>query len=96
MLKQMRNSPFKSKTFDGGEGGQTFNSMFDQNLADKMSTGAGSKLVDSIVDKIEAGTGAKKAQATKAYAAPSAKPIHRRIKPLHMSPTLRAKIGGLG
>jgi Rod binding domain-containing protein len=96
MLKQMRNSPFKDKTFDGGEGGQTFNSMFDQNLADKMSTGAGSKLVDSIVDKIEAGKNANKTQATKAYAAPAAKPIHSRIKPLKMSPALRAKIGGLG
>jgi Rod binding domain-containing protein len=96
MLKQMRNSPFKNKMFDGGEGGQTFNGMFDQQLADKMSTGAGKKLVDSIVNKIEAGKAVNKTQAGKAYAAPSAKPLRSRIKPPQMSPTLRAKIGGLG
>jgi Rod binding domain-containing protein len=110
MLKQMRNSPFKSKMFDGGEGGQAFQQMFDQQLADKMASGSGRKLVDSIVNKIEAG---------KAYAAPAARPIaatgemrpiargplrdragridkhHAQIKPVPMSATLRAKIGGL-
>ena len=39
MLKQMRNSPFKSKLFDGGRGGEAFASMFDQHLADRMSRG---------------------------------------------------------
>jgi Rod binding domain-containing protein len=111
MLKQMRNSPFKSKMFDGGEGGQPFQQMFDQQLADKMASGSGRKLVDSIVNKIEAGK--------KAYAAPAAKPLatsgalrpisqashkdglgrssphHAKIKLLPMSATLRAKIGGL-
>jgi Rod binding domain-containing protein len=111
MLKQMRNSPFKSKMFDGGEGGQAFQQMFDQQLADKMASGSGRKLVDSIVNKIEKGK--------KAYAAPAARPIaaakeirpiahgplrdragridshHARIKPVPMSATLRAKIGGL-
>jgi Rod binding domain-containing protein len=116
MLKQMRNSPFKSKMFEGGEGGQAFTQMFDQQLADKMATGSGRKLVDSIVNKIEAG---------KAYAKVAAKPVsevprrpgstgetsgssehlrdrlgrvdthHARIKPVQMSPTLKAKIGGL-
>ncbi len=53
MLKQMRNSPFKSKMFEGGQGGEAFQQMFDSKLAEKMSTGSGKKLVDSIVDRIE-------------------------------------------
>ncbi len=87
MLKQMRNSPFKSKIFDGGEGGQAFTEMFDQQLADKMSKGAGKKLVDSIVNKIEAG---------RAYGAHAKKPAahHMRIKAPTISPTLRAKMIG--
>jgi len=100
MLKQMRKSPFKSKIFDGGEGGQAFTEMFDQQLADKMSKGAGRKLVDSIVNKIEAG---------RAYGAASKNPKnpdlrrtsepasavkHRVLKPAP-SPTLRARIGAL-
>jgi Rod binding domain-containing protein len=60
MLKQMRNSPFKSKLFDGGRGGEAFNEMLDQHLADHMSRGAGSKLVNSIVRKIEAASAYKK------------------------------------
>jgi Rod binding domain-containing protein len=92
MLKQMRNSPFKSKIFDGGEGGQAFTEMFDQQLADKMSKGAGKKLVDSIVNKIEAGK-AYGHHASKTGAHHTAH--HMRIKPQPMSPTLRAKIGAL-
>jgi Rod binding domain-containing protein len=53
LLKQMRNSPFKSEMFDGGRGGEAFNSMFDQQLADRMSRSAGGKLVNAIVAKIE-------------------------------------------
>ena len=53
LLQQMRNSPFKSSLFDGGRGGQAFSSMYDQELAQRMSRHAGGKLVDSIVRKIE-------------------------------------------
>ena len=53
MLKQMRDSPFKSKLFDGGRGGEAFQQMADQRLADSMARGTGHKLVDSIVDRIE-------------------------------------------
>ena len=53
MLKQMRNSPFKDKMFSGGKGAESFQEMFDQKLADKMSRGSGKKLVDAMVDKIE-------------------------------------------
>ena len=54
MLKQMRNSPFKSEIFDGGRGGEAFGSMFDQQIAERMSRGSGAKLVNAIVKKIEA------------------------------------------
>jgi Rod binding domain-containing protein len=55
MLKEMRKSPFKSKIFDGGRGGEVFQEMLDQKLADHMSRNAAPKLVDSIVQKIERG-----------------------------------------
>ena len=54
MLKQMRNSPFRSELFDGGRGGQAFGSMYDQHLAERMARGAGKKLVNQIVRKLEA------------------------------------------
>ena len=53
MLKQMRNSPFKSNLLDGGRGGQAFSSMLDQHLADRMAVGSGNKLANAIVNKIE-------------------------------------------
>jgi Rod binding domain-containing protein len=53
LLKQMHNSPFKSKLFEGGRGGEAFQSMLDQRLADHMARGAGHKLVDAITRKIE-------------------------------------------
>src|ERR1700685_4073489 len=53
MLKQMRNSPFKSELFSGGRGGEAFNEMFDQQLADHMGKGAGKKLVHALVDHME-------------------------------------------
>ena len=54
MLKQMRNSPFKSELFNGGQGGETFAALQDQQLAERMTRGAGSKLVNAIVRRIEA------------------------------------------
>ncbi|MBA3273365.1 MAG: rod-binding protein, partial [Chthoniobacterales bacterium] len=54
MLRQMRESPFKSDLFEGGRGGQAFGSLYDQHLAERMASGAGQKLVNSIVRKLEA------------------------------------------
>lgn len=54
LLKQVRNSPFRSELMDGGRGGQVFGSMYDQRLAEHMTRGAGTKLVNSIVKRIEA------------------------------------------
>lgn len=53
LLKQMRNSPFRSEVFEGGRGGQVFNMLLDQNLADHMARSSDRTLVDSIVRKIE-------------------------------------------
>lgn len=53
MLKQMRNSPFKSELFEGGRGGQVFTSMFDQHLSEQMAGGAGEKLVNALVRRLQ-------------------------------------------
>ncbi len=59
ILKQMRDSSTRSELFSGGKAGQTFQTLFDQQLADRMSTGhAGKKLVASLVKRFEkAGAG---------------------------------------
>jgi Rod binding domain-containing protein len=73
MLKQMRDSPFKSKMFEGGREGEAFNAMFDQNLATRMSKGAGRPLVDAIVSRIEAGKAyAASAKSANAASSPAA------------------------
>jgi Rod binding domain-containing protein len=54
ILKQMHDSPFRSKLMDGGRGGEAFSSLYDQRLVDRMSRGAGKKLVNSIVRRMEA------------------------------------------
>ncbi|QOV91524.1 rod-binding protein [Humisphaera borealis] len=72
MLKQMRDSPFKSDLFEGGRGGAAFSSMYDQKLVEQMSRGAGKKLVDSVVSKF---TKAKKAYATQAKGGQAETPV---------------------
>jgi hypothetical protein len=67
MLKQMRNSPFKSPLFEGGRGGEAFGELSDQHMVDHMSRGVGNKLVMAIVRKIE--SRGKKPDAAKAGAA---------------------------
>lgn len=54
LLKQVRNSPFKSEMFSGGRGGEAFGSLQDQQMSEHMTRGAGKKLVNAIVRKIEA------------------------------------------
>lgn len=54
LLKQSRNSPFKSELFSGGRGGDAFGTVLDQELANRMAHGAGKQLVDSIVRSIQA------------------------------------------
>jgi hypothetical protein len=68
----MRNSPFKSELFSGGKGGEAFGGLQDQRMAEHMARGAGSKLVNSIVRRIEANAAYRKQQtsATSAVNAP--------------------------
>src|SRR5690606_22146410 len=49
MLRQMRNSPFKSDLFSGGRGGDVFSSLFDQHIADRMAAGTNNRLVAAVV-----------------------------------------------
>ena len=65
LMKQMRESPFKSDLFEGGRGGQAFTSLYDQKLVEQMARGAGNKLVNAIVHGIEKNI--RKAQAGAAY-----------------------------
>jgi len=87
LLKQMRESPFKSEMFDGGRGGEAFASMYDQRLADRMSRGAGQKLVRGIVRQIEG---------RKAYGKQTEMPkqsdgadLANKVR-IHVAPSLRA------
>jgi len=87
MLRQMRNSPFKSEMFDGGRGGEAYHQMFDQRLADHMSRGTGKKLVDALVRKIEGAKAYRKASKL-AHATPPAQsnahhPVHTPPHKLH-------------
>lgn len=54
ILKQMREDPFHSDLLDGGRGGQAFYALYDQELTNHMVRGAGDKLVNAIVRRIEA------------------------------------------
>jgi Rod binding domain-containing protein len=75
LLKQMENSPFKSDLFSGGRGGQAFSSLYHEQLTERMARSAGSKLVNTIVRKIEATAAYQKQQnATRKAAVPPAPP----------------------
>ena len=65
ILKQMRESPFKSELFSGGRGGEAFGSLYDQQMAERMASGVGSKLVNNIVRKLEAAKAYRKSSTTK-------------------------------
>ena len=51
MLKQMRDSPFKSEMFGGGKGGEAFQGMMDQHLAEHAGGKVAASLVDSMVKR---------------------------------------------
>jgi hypothetical protein len=48
LLKQLRNSPFKSDVLSGGRGAQAFGPMVDQNMVDRLSRSTGKKLIESL------------------------------------------------
>jgi Rod binding domain-containing protein len=53
LLKQMRQSPFRSALFDGGRGGEAFNELFDQKLTEKMAGATHNQVVRAITRKLE-------------------------------------------
>jgi hypothetical protein len=61
LMRQMRNSPFKSELFEGGRGGQAFAPLLDQRLIDSMSKGTANRLTGAIARKLMGmrGTAAK-------------------------------------
>jgi Rod binding domain-containing protein len=88
MLKQMRESPFKSEIFSGGRGGQAFSTMLDQHLADHMSRSAGSKLVNAIARKLQAKAGYARQAAPPSSRVAPAGPNNMRMP--HVATSLRA------
>ena len=55
LLKQAQKSPFHSDLFEGGKGGEAYQEMFNQKLAEHMAHGVGSKIVRQLVHKFHAG-----------------------------------------
>src|SRR3954466_2505533 len=53
LLKQMHESPFKSDLFSGGRGGEAFNTLYDQHLAERMARASGRPLANAIVKHIQ-------------------------------------------
>ena len=90
LLKQMRESPFRSAIFEGGRGGEAFGALYDQHLAEHMARGAGSKLVNAIAGRIEA----NRAYGKSARRGPVSKVPHgiypARQGRRHVPPALRA------
>lgn len=101
MLRQMRNSPFKSDLFDGGRGGQAFTSMLDQHLAEHMGRATDKKLVGAIARKMlgsrnnpKASSGSKASRGAR-VADPAPAPAAETENPysnvrIHVAPGLRA------
>lgn len=57
MLKQMRESPFKTELFGVGKGGEGYQGMMDQQLAEHAGQNVAKTLVDSIVKSKSRHTG---------------------------------------
>jgi Rod binding domain-containing protein len=93
LLKQMEDSPFKSEIFSGGRGGEAFSSLYHQRLAEHMSRGAGSKLVNAIVRKIEAKQGSKAGQGSPVQAAEKKQDAGLNLR--HRNPRSTYKRGGI-
>jgi len=52
LLKQARESPFRTELFHGGQGEQAFGGQMDQILAERMSKRANLPIVDRMVDQL--------------------------------------------
>jgi Rod binding domain-containing protein len=89
LLKQMRNSPFKSELLEGGKGGEMFAGLQDQHLAEHMTRGAGAKLVNGIVRRIEANAAYKKQGGVKRQKPSASADLQEMSRP-HAAPARRA------
>jgi Rod binding domain-containing protein len=58
MLKQARNSPFKSEVFSGGKAGDTYQQMYDQHVVQQVAPAMSGGLVDSLVRRLDRSVGA--------------------------------------
>ena len=77
LLKQVRNSPFRSELFEGGRGGEAFGSLYDQQMAEHMARGAGAKLVNAIASRIQANAAYRRSG--KARHTPTPQPDARKL-----------------
>ena len=68
LLKQAQKSPFHSDMFEGGKGGEAYQELFNQKLAEHMAHGVGSKIVRPLVHKFHAGKAYQKHKHTAAHA----------------------------
>ena len=48
LLKQVRESPFKSDLFSGGQAGETYQSLYDQQVIGQVAPGIGGQLIDAL------------------------------------------------
>lgn len=51
LMRQVRQSPWKSELFGGGRGGEAYQELLDQKLVEGMARGSGGSLVDAFVKK---------------------------------------------
>ncbi len=51
LLRQVRQSPWKSELFGGGRGGEAYQQLLDQKLVEGMARGSGASLVDAFVKR---------------------------------------------
>jgi Rod binding domain-containing protein len=89
LLKQMRNSPFKSELFEGGRGGQAFSPLLDQHLAEHMTRATDNHLVNAIARKLQ-GKAAYQRQYQLSAAKRSAARITPNLRTPNVAPSLRA------
>jgi Rod binding domain-containing protein len=89
MLKQMRDSPFKSELFEGGRGGQAFSPLLDQHLAEHMTRSTDNQLVNAIARKLE-GRAAYQEHQQQLSAAKRAARSTPNLRTPHVAPSLRA------
>ena len=60
LLKQVRNDPFRSDLFHGGQGEEAFGAQLDQQIAQSMSRSMKFPLTDAITRHLTRGAGAGK------------------------------------